>query len=188
VDVVANPVTDIHGATAQSGLRSPDGLPGPGSGRILDESSASQPAALADVAMPATAGSATSGTSGTSGTVTVPRRSAPDRFARWVLRIHEPPDGQEVHNLFSASMALSGTRCLLSYIVLPVLAPWLGAVPFIGPAIGVPIGVLALVFDVRAIRRFFQSDHRWRWVAAALYLAVMALVVSLIFRDISRLV
>ena len=93
-----------------------------------------------------------------------------------------------MHNLFSASMALSGTRCLLSYIVLPVLAPWLGAVPFIGPAIGVPIGVLALVFDVRAIRRFFQSDHRWRWVAAALYLAVMALVVSLIFRDISRLV
>ena len=185
MDVVANPVTDIHGATAQSGLRSPDGLPGPGSGRILDESSASQPAAGADVATSATAGSATSGTSGT---VTVPRRSAPDRFARWVLRIHEPPDGQEVHNLFSASMALSGTRCLLSYIVLPVLAPWLGAVPFIGPAIGVPIGVLALVFDVRAIRRFFQSDHRWRWVAAALYLAVMALVVSLIFRDISRLV
>ena len=136
MDVVANPVTDIHGATAQSGLRSPDGLPGPGSGRILDESSASQPAAGADVAASATAGSATSVTSGT---VTVPRRSAPDRFARWVLRIHEPPDGQEVHNLFSASMALSGTRCLLSYIVLPVLAPWLGAVPFIGPLSACPL-------------------------------------------------
>lgn len=183
MDVVANPVTDIHGPTAPPGLRSPDGFSGPGPGRIPDEPSASQPA----VAGAAVATSATAGP-GTSGAVTVPRRGAPDRFARWVLRIHEPPDGQEVHNLFSASMALSGTRCLLSYIVLPVLAPWLGAVPFIGPAIGVPIGVLALVFDVRAIRRFFQSDHRWRWVAAALYLAVMALVASLIFRDISHLV
>ena len=84
-------------------------------------------------------------------------------------------------------MVLSGTRCLLSYIILPVLAPWLGTLPLIGPAIGVPIGVLALVFDVRAIRRFFQADHRWLWVAAALYVAVMAMVAALVVRDISRL-
>jgi hypothetical protein len=163
---------DSAGAAALSGLPSPETLTRAGS---VDGGLAT----------------ATTGTTSSAGpaasTTAPPRRGAPDRFARWVLRIHEPPDGQEVHNLFSASMALSGTRCLLSYIVLPVLAPWLGAVPFIGPAIGVPIGVLALVFDVRAIRRFFQSDHRWRWVAAALYLAVMALVASLIYRDISRL-
>ena len=116
------------------------------------------------------------------------RRSRADRFARWALRVRDPADGQEVHNIFSASMALSGTRCLLSYIVLPVLAPWLGALPFIGPAIGIPVGILALVFDVRAMRRFFQSDHRWRWVAAIVYLAVMVMVASLVFRDISRLV
>ena len=115
------------------------------------------------------------------------RRSQADRFARWALRVREPAHGQEVHNIFSASMALSGTRCLLSYIVLPVLAPWLGALPFIGPAIGIPVGILALVFDVRAMRRFFQTDHRWRWVAAAVYLAVMAMVATLVFRDISRL-
>ena len=116
------------------------------------------------------------------------RRSRADRFARWALRVREPVDGQEVHNIFSASMALSGTRCLLSYIVLPVMAPWLGALPLIGPAIGIPVGILALVFDVRAMRRFFASDHRWRWVAAVVYLAVMAMVASLVFRDISRLV
>ena len=38
------------------------------------------------------------------------------------------------------------------------------------------------------MRRFFQTDHRWRWVAAAVYLAVMAMVATLVFRDISRLV
>jgi hypothetical protein len=114
-------------------------------------------------------------------------RSAPDRLARRVLRVHEPVNGEEVHNIFSASMALSGTRCLLSYIVLPLLTPWLGALPFVGPAIGIPVGLLALVFDVRAMRRFFQTDHRWRWLAAAVYLAVMAMVASLVFRDISHL-
>ncbi len=117
-----------------------------------------------------------------------PRRGRADRFARWALRVREPASGQEVHNIFSASMALSGTRCLLSYIILPLLTPWLGALPFVGPAIGIPVGVLALVFDVRAMRRFFQTDHRWRWVAAAVYLAVMAMVATLVFRDISRLI
>ena len=115
------------------------------------------------------------------------QRGAPDRFARWVLRIREPASGQDVHNLFSSSIALSATRCLLSYIVFPVLAPWVGALPLIGPAIGLPVGAVALVFDVRAIRRFFKADHRWRWVAAVLYLVVMAMVASLMARDISRL-
>lgn len=123
----------------------------------------------------------------TPGPSTPAHRSAPDRFARRVLRVREPVNGEEVHNIFSASMALSGTRCLLSYIVFPLLTPWLGALPFVGPAIGIPVGVVALVFDVRAMRRFFQSDHRWRWLAAAVYLAVMVMVASLVFRDISDL-
>jgi len=181
VDGAANPVIDVEGATSVGSFPSPSAI-------------AEQGSSIDGVATMGT-GTSDTGTSGTgisgrgtSGRAAGPRRGAPDRFARWVLRIHEPPNGEEVHNLFSASMALSGTRCLLSYVVLPVLAPWLGAVPFIGPAIGIPVGILALVFDVRAIRRFFQSDHRWRWVAAVLYLTVMALVASLIFRDISRLV
>jgi len=121
-----------------------------------------------------------------------PGRSAADRFARKVLRIREPAGDQDVHNIFSSSIALSATRCLLSYIVLPGLAlMWgllgLGTLPLVGPAIGVPIGVLALVFDVRAIRRFFQADHRWRWAAAALYLTVMFMVAALVVRDIFRL-
>jgi hypothetical protein len=130
---------------------------------------------------------ATATATGVAGPLAPAHRSRADRFARWALRVREPVDGQEVHNIFSASMALSGTRCVLSYIVLPVLAPWLGALPFIGPAIGIPVGLLALVFDVRAMRRFFQADHRWRWVAAVVYLAVMAMVATLVFRDISRL-
>jgi hypothetical protein len=115
------------------------------------------------------------------------RRGAPDRFARRLLRVREPATGQDVHNLFSSSIVLSATRCLLSYVVFPVLAPWVGALPLIGPAIGLPVGAAALVFDVRAIRRFFKADHRWRWVATALYVVVMAMVAALMWRDIARL-
>jgi len=101
------------------------------------------------------------------------------------LCIGHSDNGQDVHNIFSSSIALSATRCLLSYIVFPFLG--VGAVPLIGPLIGLPVGALALVFDVRAIRRFFRTDHRWRWAAAALYLTVMVMVSALMVRDIMRL-
>ena len=115
------------------------------------------------------------------------QRSTADRWARRLLRVDDAVAEGEVHNIFSSSILLSATRCLLSYIILPVLAPFLGTVPLIGPAIGLPVGALALVFDVKAIRRFFRADHRWRWVAAGLYLAVMVMVGALMVRDVLRL-
>jgi anti-sigma factor RsiW len=117
------------------------------------------------------------------------QRGKADRVARGILRVGPENDRgtAEVHNIFSSSIALSATRCLLSYIVFPVLAPWLGAFGVIGPIIGLPVGLAALVFDVRAMRRFFRADHRWRWVAAALYLTVMVMVSILVVRDIIKL-
>ena len=109
-----------------------------------------------------------------------------DHFARRVLFLPDQ-EGGEVYNLFSSSILLSATRCLLSYIVFPILAPWLSEVPVVGPAIGVPIAVAALVFDMRAVRRFFIANHRWRWAAAALYVVVIAMVTYLLVRDIVHL-
>jgi len=85
--------------------------------------------------------------------------------------------------LFNVSMALSGLRCLLSYVVLPVVTPALGAAARVGPAIGVPIAIVALVFDVMAVRRFWAANHRWRWGISAVYVAVMAMVLGLLISD-----
>ncbi len=84
-------------------------------------------------------------------------------------------------------MVISGLRCLLSYLVLPILTPALGAAAGVGPIIGIPIAVVALVFDVRGIRRFWLADHRWRWPITVVYLAVMGLVASLLATDITHL-
>ena len=123
---------------------------------------------------------------GTASEATTATRSAADRFARRLLFVPDRSSG-EVYNIFSSSILLSATRCLLSYIVFPILAPWLSEVPVVGPAIGVPIALAALVFDVRAVRRFFLADHRQRWAAAALYVVVIAMVSYLLVRDIVHL-
>jgi len=110
---------------------------------------------------------------------------------RRLLRVPEGPpvaDQASAHRLFSASILLSALRCLLSYIVFPIVTPLLGAAAGVGPAIGIPIGIVALVFDVRGIRRFWLADHRWRWAITALYCAVMVLVTVLVIGDIASLV
>jgi hypothetical protein len=72
-------------------------------------------------------------------------------------------------------------------VVFPILTPVLGVATGVGPAVGLPIAVLALVFDVIGIRRFWLADHRWRWGMTLLYAAVMALVTVLLVGDIVHL-
>ena len=98
---------------------------------------------------------------------------------RRLLRVPEdraPIDESETHRIFSASIFLSALRCLLSYIVLPVVLPAIGLARGVGPAIGIPIGLLALTFDYLGIRRFWLADHRQRWAFTALYAVVGAMV------------
>lgn len=109
---------------------------------------------------------------------------------RRLLRVPEGPAtaGEDsAHRIFSTSMVLSGLRCLLSYVVFPIVSPALGVATGVGPAIGIPIGVVALVFDVVGIRRFWLANHRWRWGISFIYMLVIVLVGGLVIADIFHL-
>ncbi len=121
------------------------------------------------------------------GGIVAPERSKADLTMRRLLRVPDdraPIDESETHRIFSASIFLSALRCLLSYIVLPVLLPAIGLARGVGPAIGIPIGLLALTFDYLGIRRFWLADHRHRWAFTALYAVVGAMVFTLLVVDI----
>ena len=90
--------------------------------------------------------------------------------------------------VFSLSMVISGTRCLLTYIVLPWVLPLVGLAKGVGPAIGIAVGVLAIVANVFSIRRFAASNHAWRRPLIALNSAVIVGLVVLIGTDIAELV
>jgi hypothetical protein len=119
-----------------------------------------------------------------------PRRSRADDTMRRLLRIPEnqrPVDESETHRIFSASMFLSGLRCLLSYVILPVVLPAIGVARGVGPAIGIPISILALTFDWLGIRRFWLADHHQRWAFSALYAVIGTMVFALLVIDIVSL-
>jgi hypothetical protein len=117
-------------------------------------------------------------------------RSRADMAMRRLLFVPAGPStvgDDAVHRMFSFSIVLSALRCLLSYVVFPIVTPALGLATGVGPAIGIPIAVLALTFDVVGIRRFWVNDHRWRWAMTAIYAAVMVLVGALLVGDIAHL-
>lgn len=117
-------------------------------------------------------------------------RPPADRLMRRLLRIPEAGPKvreSETHRIFGVSILLSATRCLLSYIVLPIVLPAVGLARGVGPAIGIPVGVLALVFDYRGIRRFWLADHHNRWAFTALYAVVGTLVAVLVAIDVAGL-
>jgi hypothetical protein len=127
---------------------------------------------------------------------TAPARRPPaDQVVCRLLRLPVdcPPAGgraqrdAEVQRAFSASILVSALRCLLTYVVLPFLAPLLGAAKGVGPWIGIPIGIVAIAFNVRSIRRFWAADHRWRWPYTAVGVSVIALLVVLLVGDIAEL-
>ena len=71
---------------------------------------------------------------------------------------HGQPD--QAHRLFTVSLALSAARCLLTYIVLPVLVPLVGPTTRRPPRHRNPsLHPVALVFDVRPVRRFWLAQH-----------------------------
>ena len=88
---------------------------------------------------------------------------------------------------FSRSMVVSGTRCLLAYVVFPWLLPLLGVVPGVGAAVGLSLSVVGIGFNLASIRRFRRSEMRWRSAVLAINVAVIALLVVLIAMDVAAL-
>jgi hypothetical protein len=116
--------------------------------------------------------------------------SPADVWMRRLLRVPDrvaPISEAELRRGVSASVLVSATRCLLTYIVLPFVLPALSLAAGVGPLIGLPLGLVAIVANVVTARRFWLADHRYRWPYTALATVILALLVVLVVSDIAEL-
>jgi hypothetical protein len=116
------------------------------------------------------------------------QRSKADVFVRRLLRVRERPAGvthAAAYQAFQKSMLISATRCTLTYVVFPFVLPFVGFAA--QGAVGVVVGVGAMVADVFTIRRFFAVDHKWRWQFSIIVFGIMCLLTALLVQDISHL-
>ena len=100
-----------------------------------------------------------------------------------------PADDQnEAARLFSLSIVISGTRCLLTYIVFPWVLPLLGIAGGVGPVVGVIVGVVAIGFNLLSIRRWRGSTSAARIPLMTLNSVVIVFLLVLVAIDVSELV
>jgi hypothetical protein len=112
-------------------------------------------------------------------------RPTADRFMRKLLRVdHAPPaTAAQARSAFATSVAVSAVRCLLTYIVLPFVLPFLGLAAGVGNVIGALIAAIAIVCIVSSMRRFWRADHRARWGYTAFGAAMTLFLLFLVVRD-----
>ncbi len=109
---------------------------------------------------------------------------------RRVLRLPEDgPRGSKAsaQQAFSRSVWISAARCLLTYIVLPIMGPVVGFSGRVGPLLGLAVGTVSMIAIVVSIRRFFAADHRWRWRYTAIGGSILVLLVVQAVIDIADL-
>jgi len=88
---------------------------------------------------------------------------------------------------FSRSIMISGIRCVLTYLILPFVTPWIGLAPGVGPVVGLVVGLVALAANIFSIRRFWRADHRWKIHVTVLHGSVIVLLLVLLYLDVAQL-
>lgn len=117
-------------------------------------------------------------------------RSGADRFMRRLLRL--PVDAPtataaEAQKAFQTSLLVATVRCLLMYIFFPFVLPAIGVASDVGPWIGLPISIVAIVAIVMSIRRFWRADHSKRWHYTVLGTFVIGFLGFLIVLDLAEI-
>ena len=113
--------------------------------------------------------------------------SPADLRMRRLLRLPlDAPKASEAsaRSLVERSLLISMVRCLLTYVLLPFVAPILGIGLGVAPLVGIPVGLVAIVANIASIRRFWRADHRYRWHYTALASLIIAALTWLIVVDV----
>ncbi len=114
--------------------------------------------------------------------------SSVDLFMRRVLRV--PPGatpGQTAEKAFGASILVSTVRCLLTYVLLPLLKPMIDLSGGVGPTLGLVIGAVSATAIVFSMRRFWRANHRLRWAYTVLGGGILVLLAIQAVGDVAAL-
>lgn len=107
---------------------------------------------------------------------------------RRILRVPANGDpGRNAEKVFGRSILLSATRCLLTYVLLPLLKPVIDLSGGVGPVLGLVIGTVSGVAIIASMRRFWRAGHRFRWYYTVIGGSILVLLVVSAIRDIVSL-
>jgi hypothetical protein len=120
-----------------------------------------------------------------SSTEAAERRSGVDRVVRQLLLIGDASP-RALFDL-KGSMLIAGTRCTITYIIVPFGAPviaWLGV---LATPLSLVLSVVAIGMAVSSLRRVWMADYRHRYVYSLFILVAVVLLTIVVIGDIRTL-
>ncbi len=87
----------------------------------------------------------------------------------------------------TAAIVVSGIRCTITYLLIPVLAPLIGLSTWFSAPLTIALSVVAIVMGISGVRRFWIADHRARWAYTGFIGVVVVLLVIGIAADVASL-
>jgi hypothetical protein len=107
-------------------------------------------------------------------------RTAVDRFMRRWLRVGGVVNKNAIlgaRRSTTAAIVVSGIRCIITYLLIPVLAPVIGISDAASAPVTIALSVFAIAMGVTGVRRFWMADHRARW-AYTIFIAVVVVLLA----------
>jgi hypothetical protein len=116
------------------------------------------------------------------------KESRADTLMRRLLLVKpRTASATSAENVFTASLAVSTVRCLLTYVVLPVLKPVVDLSGGVGPVLGLLLSAVSCAAIIVSMRRFWAASHRWRWAYTAVGGGILVLLAVQAVLDVASL-
>ena len=119
------------------------------------------------------------------------QRTAADRFMRRWLHVGDVVDENAIlgaRRSTTAAIVVSGIRCIITYLLIPVLAPVIGISHAASAPVTIALSVLAIVMGITGVRRFWMADHRARWAYTTFIAVIVALLIVGIVLDVASMI
>jgi len=94
----------------------------------------------------------------------------------------------DAQNKLRSSIIISGIRCIITYLLVPIVTPIVGFMGVLAAPVSIVLSVLAIVLGYNSMRRFWLADHRLRWRYTAFIAVVWVLLLVGIGMDVANLV
>ncbi|QNN63814.1 hypothetical protein H9L06_01165 [Leucobacter denitrificans] len=95
---------------------------------------------------------------------------------------------QSAHRNMQIAMIITGIRCIITYLAIPIAVPIIGLSGAVSAPIGIGLSIIAVVTGISSLRQFWRSDHKYRWMYTA-FIAVIFIVLAIaLVSDISTIV
>lgn len=114
---------------------------------------------------------------------------AADRFMRRLLGVSSAArtSSSGAHRAFRISVVLSGIRCLITYVLVPILVPLLSLAGWVAAPIGIVLCSYAVINGIVSMKRFWGADHPQRWMYTFFMLVVFVVLALALVSEFSRL-